>query len=258
MQQFVTLLVRNFKNNVRNPGIYWVRLVMYVILSFMVGTMYIRTNDSLTQRDQVPMLFYVQAFLVFMAVAVLPFFDEIRSVFGRERANSNLNVAVFVAANFLACLPGIAIIALVSSAMVVGLAGLHAFGWFFLNLFLSMVVSESLMMLLGAATPHYIIGIALGAGIYGMFMLVCGFMVPADRIPPGWKWVHHLAFHTYAFGAFMFAEFDNAPPLGDFILREYNLEETDLGINMTVLTIWMVVLQVLFLAALYYLHTGRR
>ncbi|KAF4666548.1 hypothetical protein FOZ61_009589 [Perkinsus olseni] len=258
MQQFVTLLVRNFKNNVRNPGIYWVRLVMYVILSFMVGTMYIRTNDSLTQRDQVPMLFYVQAFLVFMAVAVLPFFDEIRSVFARERANSNLNVAVFVAANFLACLPGIAIIALVSSAMVVGLAGLHAFGWFFLNLFLSMVVSESLMMLLGAATPHYIIGIALGAGIYGMFMLVCGFMVPPDRIPSGWKWVHHLAFHTYAFGAFMFAEFDSAPPLGDFILREYNLEDTDLGINMTVLTIWTVVLQVLFFAALYYLHTGRR
>ncbi|EER18914.1 ATP-binding cassette transporter, putative [Perkinsus marinus ATCC 50983] len=258
LQQFITLLVRNFQNNVRNPGIYWVRLVMYVILSFMIGTMYIRTNDSLTQRDQVPMLFYVQAFLVFMAVAVLPFFDEIRSVFARERANSNVNVAVFVIANFLACLPGIALIAVVSSGMVVGLAGLNAFGWFCLNLFLSMVVSESLMMLLGAATPHYIIGIALGAGIYGMFMLVCGFMVPADRIPAGWKWVHHLAFHTYAFAAFMFAEFDDAPPLGDLILTEYNLEDTDLGLNMVILAIWTAVLQLFFFAALYYLHTGRR
>ncbi|KAF4663827.1 hypothetical protein FOL47_005536 [Perkinsus chesapeaki] len=232
LQQFFALLIRNFQNNVRNPGIYWVRLVMYLILSFMIGTMYIRTNDSLTQMDQVPMLFYVQAFLVFMAVAVLPFFDEIRSVFARERSNSNVNVAVFVAANFLACVPGIALIALVSTAMVVGIAGLHSFGWFYLNLFLSMVVSESLMMLLGAATPHYIIGIALGAGIYGMFMLVCGFMVPSDRIPPGWKWVHYLAFHTYAFGAFMFAEFDGEPPLGDAILAQYNLEDTDLGLNM--------------------------
>ncbi|EER10001.1 ABC transporter, putative, partial [Perkinsus marinus ATCC 50983] len=170
--QFWTLLKRNFQNNLRNPGIYWVRFVMYVMLSFMIGTMYIRSNDSLTQFDYIPMLFYVQAFLVFMAVAVLPFFDEIRAVFARERANSNLNVLMFVLANFLAALPGIALIALVSSAMVVGIAGLNAFGWFFLNLFLSMVVSESLMMLLGAATPHYIIGIALGAGLYGMFMLV--------------------------------------------------------------------------------------
>ncbi|KAF4746660.1 hypothetical protein FOZ63_033323, partial [Perkinsus olseni] len=248
--QFWTLLKRNFMNNLRNPGIYWVRFVMYVMLSFMIGTMYIRSNDSLTQFDYIPMLFYVQAFLVFMAVAVLPFFDEIRAVFARERANSNLNVLMFVLANFLAALPGIALIALVSTGMVVGIAGLNAFGWFFLNLFLSMVVSESLMMLLGAATPHYIIGIALGAGLYGMFMLVCGFMVPRDKIPAGWIWVHYIAFHTYAFGAFMFAEFHDEPPAGNAILRQFDLEDTDLGVNMGVLAAWTVGLQILFYLAL--------
>ncbi|TMW57650.1 hypothetical protein Poli38472_014937 [Pythium oligandrum] len=156
-----------------NPGIYWVRVFMYFMLSFMVGTMYLSTNDDITEQDIVPLLFYVQAFLVFMSVAVLPFFIEQRSVFMRERANSGMSVFSYVLANFIASLPGIFLIALISSVLVVFLADLNSFGWFLLNLFLSLVVAESMMHVIGAAVPHYIIGIALG--------------VPeADRCP-GWK-----------------------------------------------------------------------
>lgn len=90
-------------------------------------------------------------------------------MFARERANPNVNVAVCAQANFLVCLPGIGLTAVVSSGMAIGLTGRNTFGWFCLDLFLSMVVSESLMMLLGAATLHYFIGIAVAAGIYGMF-----------------------------------------------------------------------------------------
>ncbi|KAJ0395884.1 hypothetical protein ATCC90586_008843 [Pythium insidiosum] len=107
LRQFWVLLYRNSLNNIRNPGIYWVRLFMYFMLSFMVGTMYLSTNKDITEDDMVPLLFYVQAFLVFMSVAVLPFFIEQRAVFIRERANSSLNVGSFVVANFLAALPGL-------------------------------------------------------------------------------------------------------------------------------------------------------
>ncbi|KAE8959620.1 hypothetical protein PF011_g30365, partial [Phytophthora fragariae] len=68
LRQFGVLMYRNLVNNVRNPGIYWIRLFMYFCLSFMVGTMYLSTNDDLTEEDLVPLLFYVQAFLVFMSV----------------------------------------------------------------------------------------------------------------------------------------------------------------------------------------------
>ncbi|KUF98489.1 Ankyrin-3 [Phytophthora nicotianae] len=183
LRQFVVLIQRNSLNNVRNPGIYWVRLAMYTILSFMIGTMYLFTNDDISDEDMVPLLFYVQAFLVFMSVAVLPFFIDQRAVFLRERANSSLNVFSFALSNFIASLPGIFLIALVSTLLVVLLSGLNGFWWFLLNLFLSLVVAESLMHVIGAAVPHYIIGIALGAGVYGMFMLCEGFMVPKETIP---------------------------------------------------------------------------
>ncbi|KAJ0399244.1 hypothetical protein P43SY_007092 [Pythium insidiosum] len=249
LRQFAVLMVRNSINNIRNPGIYWVRLFMYFMLSFMVGTMYLSTNKDISEEDIVPLLFYVQAFLVFMSVAVLPFFIEqrgvflreransglnvfsYRGVFLRERANSGLNVFSYVLANFLAALPGIFLIAIISTLLVVLLADLNNFGWFLLNLFLSLVVAESMMHVIGAAVPHYIIGIALGAGIFGMFMMcegfmvplphyiigialgagifgmfmLCeGFMVPRDSIPDYWIWGYYIAFHSYSFETFGF------------------------------------------------------
>ncbi|KAG7379596.1 hypothetical protein PHYPSEUDO_008441 [Phytophthora pseudosyringae] len=126
----------------------------------MVGTMYLSTNDDLTEEDLVLLLYYVQAFLVVMAVP--PFFIEQRAVFARERANSSLSVVSYVCANFMAKLPAIFLIVVMSTALVVLLPGLNAIEYFLLNLFLSRVVGESMMHIIGAAVPHYVIGIALG------------------------------------------------------------------------------------------------
>jgi hypothetical protein len=46
------------------------------------------------------------------------------------------------------------------------------FPFFFMQLFASLLVVESLMMAIAAIVPHYLMGIAAGAGIMGMFMLV--------------------------------------------------------------------------------------
>jgi ABC-type multidrug transport system permease subunit len=259
MRQFWVLLYRNSLNNIRNPGIYWVRLFMYFMLSFMVGTMYLSTNDNLSDEDKVPLLFYVQAFLVFMSVAVLPFFIEQRSVFIRERANSSLSVTSYVVANFLASLPGIFLIAAMSTALVVLLADLNAFGWFLLNLFLSLVVAESLMHVLGAAVPHYIIGIALGAGLFGMFMLCEGLMVPRSSIPDYWIWGYYMAFHSYSFESFVYEHFSREDsPSAAGILKRLGMEDVDTPRNMFILGGYVVLFQVVFAFILYKFHTGRR
>eukprot|EP00644_Phytophthora_capsici_P018446 jgi/Phyca11/21268/fgenesh1_pg.PHYCAscaffold_87_\ len=259
LRQFGVLMYRNTLNNIRNPGIYWIRLFMYFCLSFMVGTMYLSTNDDLTEEDLVPLLFYVQAFLVFMSVAVLPFFIEQRAVFARERANSSLSVVSYVCANFLATLPGIFLIAVMSTALVVLLAGLNAFEFFLLNLFLSLVVSESMMHVIGAAVPHYIIGIALGAGVFGMFMLCEGFMVPRDSIPDYWIWGYYLAFHSYSFESFVFKQFENeTSEQAQAILTKYGMENVDVTRDMLLLVVYIVGFQAIFAFILWKFHTGRR
>ena len=41
---------------------------------------------------------------------------------------------------------------------------------------------------IGAVSPHYIIGIALGAGVYGFFMLCEGAFKVQRDIPPWFIW----------------------------------------------------------------------
>ncbi len=81
---------------------------MYVMLSLMVGTMYLSSNQTISNAAMTSLLFYVQAFLVFISVAALPALIEGRFVFQRERMNNSLHLLSFTMANFLGALPGIA------------------------------------------------------------------------------------------------------------------------------------------------------
>ncbi|GAB9477355.1 Abc transporter-like protein, partial [Globisporangium polare] len=238
-RQFLVLFHRNSLNNIRNPGIFWVRLVMYVALGTMVGTMYLSTNKDITDNDIAVLLFGAHAFFVFMSVAVVPLFIEERGVFLRERTNSSLNIGSFVAANFLAAVPGIFLIALIVACIVVFLVGLKCFGYYLLNLFLSMLVAESMMRVIGASCSHGIIGLIVGASIFGVFMLCEGFMIPKRAIPNYWIWGYYLGFHTYAFETFMHKQFmPNEVTIGTpvpAILTRMGLTEVQPDRNMGIL-----------------------
>jgi hypothetical protein len=131
-------------------------------------------------------------------------------------------VSNFVVANTLASAPFIMGIALISSAVVYWLAGLNdagdRFPYFFLNLYMALTTVEGLMMAIAAIVPHYLMGIAGGAGLMGMFMLVCGFFQTVDQLPkPVWRYpLHYMAFHSYAFAG-------GPPPLGAHGTRRMGL-----------------------------------
>mmetsp|Transcript_32661 Transcript_32661/g.74638 ORF Transcript_32661/g.74638 Transcript_32661/m.74638 type:complete len:621 (-) Transcript_32661:120-1982(-) len=276
-RQFYALLLRMLHMSVKNPYIWMVRIVMYICLTVMVGTMYEGVGSDATcdegaascvcdesrnraARSLLPALFYVAAFLVFMSVAVLPFFLEIRDVFRRERANGQIWCFPYVVADFFANLPGITIIALTSSVLVVFISGMNNFGGFFLDLLLSLITAESLMRFIGAGQPHYILGMAFGAGLFGMFMLVEGFMIRPQDIPGYWIWAHKIAFHTYSFEWFMHNQFSGEAgyPCGEAILVEYGMDDVDPLVDALVLLGFAVLFQIGFFFMLYIVHTGRR
>ncbi|GMF37139.1 unnamed protein product [Phytophthora fragariaefolia] len=258
-QQFWVLLHRNLLNSLRNPGIYWIRLVTYTILSFMVGTMYLSTNPKIVASDIVKLLTYVNIYLVFMSIAVLPVFIEERAVFLRERLNSGLNVFSYVAANFLGALPGIFLIALSSTLLVGYLAGLHSYSVLLAVVFLSLVAAENLMHLISAVVPEFITGMALGAAMFGWFILVMGLFVPGPAMPAYWKWAHHLGFLSYSFEALVFNQFgQDSTPQGLAIRGKYIPGNVNIGHDMAVLAGNAAVFEVLFALILYKFHTGRR
>ncbi|RLN90234.1 hypothetical protein BBJ28_00014546 [Nothophytophthora sp. Chile5] len=257
VDQFYVLLQRHLANNWRHPGVFWLRVLMYVLLSFMVGTMYLSSNREITSSAMVPLLFYVQAFLVFMSVAALPALLEQRAVLEREIHSHALHITSYSCANLLGALPGITLISLLASAIVVYFAHVHSFGSFFLNLTLSLVAAESVMHLLGAAVPHYIVGIALGAGLFGMFMLCEGFMVPLASIPVYWRWGYYLAFHSYSFQSFMYEHFSQEDtPEAWRLLNDYGMANVDVPRNMMILVGYGAVLQLVVIGVLF-LRFGR-
>ncbi|RHY20882.1 hypothetical protein DYB25_008187, partial [Aphanomyces astaci] len=206
-RQFLMVLQRTALENVRNPGIFWMRFVMFFALSAMSGTLYLNHDHQLTDVDLVSLLFGAPAFTTFLSVAALPFFLDQRAVFSRERANSGLNVGAYAVATFVAGLPGLALLAITTTVMVVPMTGLRGFGSFFGIMFASLTSAESFMCVLGVLVPNAIMGIAVGSACFGMFVLTEGFMVPKPAIQPYWLWGHYLGFHTYSFEALVANQF---------------------------------------------------
>lgn len=260
-RQFLVLFYRNSLNNIRNLGIFWVRLVMYVALGTMIGTMFLYTNKDIADNDIVVLLFDAHAFFVSMSVAVVPFFIEERAVFLREHLNSSLNVLSYVVFNYFAALPGIFMIALIVACIVVFLVGLKCFSYFLLNLFLSMLVAESMMRVIGASCSHEIIGLIVGASILGVFMACEGFMMLKRTIPDYWTWGYYLIFHTYTFETFMHKQFmleaDSGTPI-PAILTRMGLTEAQPDRNMGILLGYALRLELIFTIIIYYVRTGRR
>uniref|UniRef100_A0A7S2SQZ2 ABC transporter domain-containing protein n=1 Tax=Mucochytrium quahogii TaxID=96639 RepID=A0A7S2SQZ2_9STRA len=267
--QFLILSHRNMLNNLRNPGIYWVRLAMYVGLCLLIGVMFINLGDKFgasTINSRVSILFFTSAFLAFMSVAVLPFFIQERSVFLRERGNGTYSVFSYVLSNFVCMLPGLFLIALLSSVCVVFPAGLNGFANFLVCLFVVLLFAESLMNVVASVVPHYIIGIALGAGLFGFFMLCEGFFIVKQDIPDYLIWGYWIAPHSYAFRAFMYNEFH---PIDSFdgncgmqsgaqVLEFYGMQDTVLSREIGIVAAWAVFYQIIYGLILYVFHRGKR
>lgn len=193
-----------------------------MVLCLCIGFIYFRMDkDWRNVYSRAALLFFVCAFLTFMSISAFPAFVEDMKVFTRERLNGYYGVATFVVANTLSSLPFIALIALASSCAVYFIANLNYHGFdrfvfFVLDLFLSLVVVESLMTAIAPLVPHFLAGIAAGAGILGFFMLVCGFFQPRGQLPkPVFFYpAHFLSFETYSFVGFMRNEFDGTDGWG--------------------------------------------
>ena len=204
----LALLQRGFTNAKRAPAVIWFRFAMYLMLSVLIGTVWLQLGDSAKVITDVNgALFFTTAFMIFMSISVLPMYLEERNIFIRERGNSSYSVASYIIAHTVFEAPFIFLLSLCCSLLVYWLVGFVASGTnffiFVANLFIGLMVAESIMMLIAACIPYFIVGIAVGAFTFGAFMCVMGYFIAFSQIGWWWKWMRYIAVHYYNFSTFM-------------------------------------------------------
>jgi len=261
---------RYFKNLVRNPGILGTRLAMYTVLSLLIGALFWNLGALTTftsVQSRIALLFYCVAFFIFMSVAVLPFTVIERHIVEKEIRNFYYHPIVYQIAQAIASVPGAALLALVTTTLILAMTGLREPYWFFLDMFLSLVCAEALAQLISHLVPHFIIGIGLLAGVYGLFMLLQGFMLVPSEFPGWLKWTHNIAFHTYAWRSFMFSEFhDQMYPdaegqgleNGNTVLEIYEIDDVNRANDMGILVGYAVIIHLISFIVIQYKYISMK
>ena len=135
-----------------------------------------------------------------------------------------------------------------------------------LILFSMLFTAETLMYLIAAIVPHYIIGIALGAALFGLNMLCMGMFKVKSDIPPWFIWGYYTGFHTYGFAAFLENEFESIDSFdpstgfanGPAVLSYYGVDRDTKVRNIGICFAFGFLFWVNYATALYYFHTGKR
>lgn len=203
--QTYTLTKRSFINMSRDFGYYWLRLLIYILVTVCIGTIYLNVGTSYSAiLARGSCASFVFGFVTFMSIGGFPSFVEDMKVFQRERLNGHYGVAAFVIANTLSATPFLIMITFISGTICYFMVGLHPgfthYLFFVLCLYASVTVVESLMMAIASIVPNFLMGIIIGAGIQGIFMLVSGFFrLPNDIPKPFWRYpMSYISFHFWA------------------------------------------------------------
>lgn len=237
-KQLTTLTKRSFVNMCRDVGYYWARIVIYILVSICVGTVFYDVgygNTAILAR--VACGAFITGFMTFMSIGGFPSFIEELKVFNKERLNGYYGVAAYTLSNFLSAFPFLVTISLITGTITFYLvkfrSGFSHYAFFCLNIFFSIAVIESLMMVVASMVPNYLMGIVTGAGIIGILMMTSGFFRLLPDLPKiFWRYpISYISFSSWALqGAykndFIGLEFDPLLPgdrklTGDEIITKY-------------------------------------
>ncbi|XP_059429657.1 ABC transporter G family member 15-like [Corylus avellana] len=236
-KQLLTLTQRSAVNMSRDVGYYWCRIMIYIVVSICVGTIYFDVGTGYTSiLARGACGGFVSGFMTFMSIGGFPSFVEEMKVFYRERLNGYYGVTVFILSNFLSSFPFLVAIAFstgtITFYMVKFRPEFSHYIYYSLNIYLCISVIESLMMVVASLVPNFLMGIIAGAGIIGIFMLTSGFFrLLADLPKPFWRYpISYLSYGSWGLkGAYkndlIGLEFDPLIP-GDPKLKGKDVIET--------------------------------
>ncbi|KAH6814853.1 ABC-2 type transporter family protein [Perilla frutescens var. frutescens] len=203
-KQLSTLTRRSFVNMSRDVGYYWSRIVIYIVVSICVGTLFYEVGTSYTAiYARGACGGFVTGFMTFMSIGGFPSFIEEMKIFSRERLNGYYGVAVFILSNFLSSFPFLVAVSVITGSITFYMA-FHAefsrYVFFCLNIFGCIAMVESVMMIVASLVPNFLMGIITGAGVLGIMMMTSGFFRMLPDLPkPFWRYpISYIGYGAWA------------------------------------------------------------
>lgn len=210
------LIQRAFIKARRDYLAYYVRIVMYLGLAILMGTVWLRLGYS--QKNIQPFInaiFFSGAFMSFMSVAYIPAYLEDYFAYSKERSNGLYGPMSFVLANFVIGMPFLFLIVMLFSVVTYFMCNFtHSGKGFFMYvmyLFLNLLAAESLTILISTVFPIFVVALALTAFANGLWMSVGGFLVSTNVLNKFWYYTFYwIDYQRYAFQGMMFNQFGNS------------------------------------------------
>jgi ABC-type multidrug transport system ATPase subunit/ABC-type multidrug transport system permease subunit len=275
--QIGLLAKRSMTDALRSPAVIYLRAVMYSALGFLIGIAWLRISASADRIiDILGSLFFAAAFYAFMSIAVLPVYLGEKLIVQRERNNGSYSVFAYLSSHFVVEAAFLAVLAVLLTATVYPLTGLNptlsAGAFFCLSLFCTLLVAESMMILIAAVVPYLLVGIAMGAFTFGLFMCVQGYLTSIDHIPWPLRWMKYIALHSYSFAAFCINEFEGRtyaasphtfpafvdPVSGDSVIASLHLPLNNRWANIGIMVCMVAVYRVMAFLYISKFHTGKK
>ncbi|XP_076916099.1 ABC transporter G family member 15-like isoform X2 [Bidens hawaiensis] len=204
-KQLNTLTRRSFVNMSRDMGYYWLRIIIYIVVSICVGTIFYDVGTGYTAiLARGACGGFITGFMTFMSIGSFPSFIEDMKIFTRERLNGYYGVGVFILSNFLSSFPFLVAVSFVTGTIAWNMVkfnhGFSRYAFYCLNIFGSIAVIESCMMIVASLVPNFLMGLVIGAGVLGVMMMTSGFFRQLPDLPkPFWRYpISYLNYGSWA------------------------------------------------------------
>ncbi|GMG98772.1 hypothetical protein Nepgr_000612 [Nepenthes gracilis] len=184
---------------------FWLRLVLYMLLTLCIGTVFSGLGHSLSSvATRVAAIFVFVSFTSLLSIAgVLSHTKDIK-IYASEELNRHSGALVFLLGQLFSSIPFLFLISISTSLVFYFLIGLRdefsLLMYFVLNFFMCLLVNEALMLVVVSIWKDVFWSILTLVSIHVVMMLSAGYFRIRSGLPgPVWTYpLSYIAFHTYS------------------------------------------------------------
>nr|XP_017214754.1 PREDICTED: ABC transporter G family member 3 [Daucus carota subsp. sativus]XP_017214755.1 PREDICTED: ABC transporter G family member 3 [Daucus carota subsp. sativus]XP_017214756.1 PREDICTED: ABC transporter G family member 3 [Daucus carota subsp. sativus] len=184
---------------------YWLRLILYMLLTLCIGTVFSGLGHSLSSVvTRVAAIFVFISFTSLLSIAGAPAQMKEVKIYACEKSNQHSGALVFLLGQLFSSIPFMFLISISSSLVFYFLIGLQdefrLLMYFVLNFFMCLLVNEGLVLVITSIWQDIFWSILTLVSIHVVMMLSAGYFRIRSALPgPVWMYpVSYIAFHTYA------------------------------------------------------------